>query len=194
MDYSSVAAKRARLAAYFSTCRHTISGRKVAVSLTDLAGDLTTKAEWLKHHIRTQEWITDGAGHSWFNGYYNNDGERVEGDNPLGVRMTLTGQVFPLMAGVATDAQAEAVLETARAYLLDESVGGYRLNTDFGEVQLNLGRAFGFAFGHKENGAMFSHMAVMFAYALYQRGMVQAGHAALNGLYAHCQDFGVSRM
>ncbi|MBP7962228.1 MAG: cellobiose phosphorylase [Caldilineaceae bacterium] len=194
VDYGSVAAKRARLADYFATCRHTVSGRKVAVSLADLAGDLTTKAEWLKHHIRTQEWISDSAGHSWFNGYYNNDGDRVEGDHPLGVRMTLTGQVFPLMAGVATDAQAESMLETAQAYLLDESVGGYRLNTNFGEVQLNLGRAFGFAFGHKENGAMFSHMAVMFAYALYQRGMVQAGHKALNGLYAHCQEFAVSRM
>ena len=29
---------------------------------------------------------------------------------------------------------------------------------------------FGFAYGEKENGAVFSHMTVMFAYALYQRG------------------------
>ena len=35
----------------------------------------------------------------------------------------------------------------------DPDVGGYRLNTDFGEVMFTLGRAFGFAFGHKENGA-----------------------------------------
>ena len=41
---------------------------------------------------------------------------------------------------------------------------------------------------------MFSHMAVMFGYALYQRGLVQAGHDVLNRLYVHCQDFGVSRM
>ena len=54
-------------------------------------------------------------------------------------------------------------------------MGGYRLNTDFGGVQLNLGRCFGFAFGHKENGAMFSHMAVMYANALYQRGLVREG-------------------
>ncbi len=194
VDYASVAAKRERLAAYFATCRHTVSGRKTPVALADLAGDLVTKAEWLKHHIRTQEWISDGAGHSWFNGYYNNDGQRVEGDHPMGVRMTLTGQVFPLMAGVATDEQVASVLAAAQAYLLDESVGGYRLNTDFGEVLLNMGRAFGFAFGHKENGAMFSHMAVMFGYALYQRGWVQAGHDVLNRLYAHCQNFSVSRM
>ena len=76
----------------------------------------------------------------------------------------------------------------------DPSVGGYRLNTDFGEVMLNLGRAFGFAYGHKENGAMFSHMAVMYAYALYQRGLVDAGYKVLEGIYQHCQDFPTSRM
>lgn len=54
-------------------------------------------------------------------------------------------------------------------------MGGYRLNTDFREVKLDLGRAFGFAFGHKENGAMFSHMAV------------------LADIYRHCQDFPRSR-
>jgi cellobiose phosphorylase len=73
-------------------------------------------------------------------------------------------------------------------------MGGYRLNTDFGEVRLNLGRCFGFAFGHKENGAMFSHMAVMYANALYQRGFVNEGFKVLNELYQHCQNFEVSRM
>ena len=73
-------------------------------------------------------------------------------------------------------------------------MGGYRLNTDFGEVLLNLGRCFGFAFGHKENGAMFSHMAVMYANALYQRGFVAEGFKVLNELYQHCQNFEVSRI
>lgn len=39
---------------------------------------------------------------------------------------------------------------------------------------------FGFAYGEKENGAVFSHMAVMFANALYKRGFVKEGHRALN--------------
>jgi len=73
-------------------------------------------------------------------------------------------------------------------------MGGYRLNTDFGEVLLNLGRCFGFAFGHKENGAMFSHMAVMYANALYQRGFVAEGYKVLNELYQYCQNFEVSRI
>ncbi len=42
-----------------------------------------------------------------------------------------------------------------------------------------MGRCFGFAFGHKENGAMFSHMAVMYAYALYKRGYARQAYRAL---------------
>lgn len=34
---------------------------------------------------------------------------------------------------------------------------------------------FGFAYGHKENGAVFSHMDIMYANALYQRGFAFEG-------------------
>ncbi len=166
IDYASIAAKHARLNAYFESARHTLSGEKVRLSLIDLANDLNAKAEWLFNQLRAQEWITNHDGYAWFNGYYNNDGQRVEGDHPLGVRMTLTGQVFTLMSGIASDEQAHSIVRAADRYLYDQRMGGYRLNTDFGEVLLNLGRCFGFAFGHKENGAMFSHMAVMYANAL----------------------------
>ncbi len=108
--------------------------------------------------------------------------------------MTLTGQVFTLMAGVATDEQAHEIVRAADRYLYEPCLGGYRLNTDFGEVLLNLGRCFGFAFGHKENGAMFSHMAVMYAHALYRRGFVAEGFKVLHEMYQHCQRFEVSRM
>ncbi len=105
--------------------------------------------------------------------------------------MTLTGQVFTLMGGVATDDQAREIIRAADRYLLDQQVGGYRLNTDFGEVLLNLGRAFGYAFGHKENGAMFSHMAVMYANALYRRDFVQEGFQVLDGIYRQSVNFPV---
>jgi cellobiose phosphorylase len=59
---------------------------------------------------------------------------------------------------------------------------------------MSLGRCFGFAFGHKENGAMFSHMAVMYANALYKRGLVREGHKVLDSIYRHSQDFAVSRI
>jgi hypothetical protein len=108
--------------------------------------------------------------------------------------MTLTGQVFTLMSGIATEEQARGIVRAASTYLYDDIVGGYRLNTDFGGPQPNLGRCFGFAFGHKENGAMFSHMAVMYANALYRRGFVQEGYGVLEGIYRRCEDFPVSRI
>jgi cellobiose phosphorylase len=194
IDYTSIAAKHDRLNAYCESCRHTLSGKKVCIGLRDLAADLNAKAEWMFDHLRTQEWISNHDGYAWFNGYYDNDGQRVEGDHETGVRMTLTGQVFTLISGIATDEQVRAIARAADRYLYDRRVGGYRLNTDFGEVLLNLGRSFGFAFGHKENGAMFSHMAVMYAYALYQRGLIEEGYKVLDGLYRHCQNFEVSRM
>jgi cellobiose phosphorylase len=194
VDYASPAEKQKRLEAYFASVQQRVSGRKVVVSLEEMAGDLREKADWLAGHIRTKEWIRNAEGDGWFNGYYDNDGQRVEGDHPKGIRMTLTGQVFPLMAGVATDEQARELVRSADRYLYDPRVGGYRLNTNFDEVLLNLGRCFGFAYGHKENGAMFSHMAVMYAYALYQRGLVREGHKVLEALYRHVADFAVSKM
>jgi cellobiose phosphorylase len=194
VDYNSIETKHDTLNAYFQSVCHTVSGTKVRVSLSDLANDLRRKAEWISGRLRAQEWITNHDGLSWFNGYYDNDGQRVEGDHANGVRMTLTGQVFTLMGGIATEEQAHQILRAADRYLYEPRLGGYRLNTDFGEVLLNLGRCFGFAFGHKENGAMFSHMAVMYANALYRRGLVAEGFKVLDELYQHCQRFEVSRM
>ena len=194
IDYKSVAAKQQRLKEYFDAVSHTISGRKVAVHLPDLVADLFAKADWMYANIRTQEWISNGEGFSWFNGYYDNTGQRLEGDHPKGVRMTLTGQVFTLMGGIASDAQAQKIIQSVNRYLYDESVGGYRLNTNFGEVLLNMGRCFGFAYGHKENGAMFSHMAVMYASALYRRGFARQAYEVLNHIYQQSANFQVSRM
>jgi cellobiose phosphorylase len=108
--------------------------------------------------------------------------------------MTLTGQVFPMMGSVATDEQAHQQVRAANRYLFAPELHGFRLNTNFGEVKLNMGRCFGYAFGHKENGAMFSHMAVMYAYALYERGFVQEGFKVLDGIYLQSINFTISRM
>ena len=48
---------------------------------------------------------------------------------------------------------------------------------------MNMGRAFGFAYGEKENGAVFCHMAVMYAFALYTRGFVREGYKVFNNLF-----------
>jgi cellobiose phosphorylase len=196
VDYDAVVAKQSRLDDYLAATQHSLSGERVAVTLDDLSADLATKADWLYAHLRRQEWLQQSEELGWFNGYYDEEGQRLEGGHPGGVRMTLTGQVFALMGGIATDEQARQIVRAADQHLYDPKVGGYRLNTDFGpdaeRLSMTLGRCFGFAFGHKENGAMFSHMAVMYANALYKRGLVQEGFAVLDGIYRHSQDLSKS--
>lgn len=194
IDYDRVEAKQQRLKEYFTAVSHALSGEKIAVRLSDLAADLSAKADWLFAHIRAQEWITCSEGYSWFNGYYDNDGNRLEGDHPKGVRMTLTGQVFTLMSGIASREQAEKIIQSVDHYLFDASLGGCRLNTDFKDVLMNMGRSFGFAYGHKENGSVFSHMAVMYAYALYTRGFAPQAYRVLNSIYQQSVNFRTSRI
>ncbi len=158
------------------------------------AAELRQKGEALAKHIREDEWIKNAAGHAWFNGYYDNNGTRVEGDHPKGVRITLTGQVFPILSGVATNEQVAQCYAAAKRYLFDKKLAGFRLNTDFVEVQPQLGRAFSFAYGEKENGAFFSHMNVMFANALYRRGFVEEGYEVFSSLYKMAMDAAMAKI
>jgi cellobiose phosphorylase len=183
VNYYEAQAKRRRLEKYFDAVQPEVSGRKVEVAVSKLAADLRTKADFIVEHVRKKEWIQTRSGDGLYNGYYDNHGRRVEGDSANGLRMTLAGQVFPVMGGVATNEQTAEIYKSARKYLKDRLLGGYRLNTDFKEIRLDLGRAYSFAYGEKENGAFFSHMAVMFANALYRRGFVNEGHEVLDSIY-----------
>lgn len=194
LDYDSIDLKRQQLDLYYSKCSHRVSGTKVPVAIEKLAVDLKRKGNWIISHIRSQEWIKDSKGNEWFNGYYDNTGNPLEGEHENGVRMTLTGQVFNIMGGIATDEQVTKIVTSCDTYLRDEKVGGYRLNTNFHELKLDMGRCFGFAFGHKENGAMFSHMAIMYGNALYKRGFVKEGYAVIRSIYEHCSNFDKSRI
>lgn len=191
--YDSIEKKQALLAAYEDTCLHTISGEKVYLPVEKVIESMEHKAEWLKEHIRKTEWIEDGE-NGWFNSYYDENKRQVEGLFEDGVRMMLTGQVFTIMSGTATDEQTKAIAASADKYLYREEVGGYRLNTNFREEKMDLGRMFGFAYGHKENGAVFSHMTTMYANALYQRGFAEEGYKALHTLYKQADNFEVSRI
>lgn len=193
--YESIEAKHKLLNSYLRKCRHTVSGVRIQIDTKQLADSLEHKAEWMMEHIRETEWVSDAKGHGWYNGYYDDHGNRVEGVTEEGnVRMMLTGQVFSIMAGTATEEQVRAITEAADDYLYDASCGGYRLNTDFHELKTDMGRMFGFAFGEKENGAVFSHMAVMYANALYTRGFAKEGYKALDALYRQSMDFETSRI
>ncbi|MCR4695425.1 MAG: cellobiose phosphorylase [Pseudobutyrivibrio sp.] len=149
----------------------------------DQAKELIEKGKSLQEKIRKEQWLSDG----FYNSYYDNDGNALADGN-----MMLTGQVFAIMGGTATDDQIKSITQKADELLYDKSCGGYRLNTDFNEVKMNMGRQFGFAFGEKENGAVFSHMAVMYANALYQRGYAKEGFKALSSLYEQAMNFEAS--
>lgn len=192
--YDSVQKKQQLLEKYLESCRHVVSGKKRAISVEELVKNLSRKAAWLTEQICRKEWVTDSQGNGWFNGYYDNHGNRVEGEFAGGVRMMLTSQVFSIMAGVAKREQIESIIKSADLYLYEEKMGGYRLNTDFGELKTDLGRMFGFAYGDKENGAVFSHMAVMYANALYRRGFAKEGYKALHTLYKQAMNFEQSQI
>ena len=192
--YNSIGDKHAVLDEYCESVKHIISGEKVEVPCDKLIDVLNGMSDWIGNHIRKTEWLSDKDGYSWFNGYYDNSGKAVEGDFETGVRMMLTGQVFAIMSETATKEQVAEIVKATDKYLYDEKIGGYRLNTNFNEVKTDLGRLFGFAFGHKENGAVFSHMAVMYANALYSRGFAKEGYKVINTLYKHCNDYNLSNI
>ncbi len=191
--YSDIARKTAVLERYMERCAHNISGRTARVFLPELADNLDGRADWLMERIRGQEWIEDGE-NGWFNSYYDNSQRPLEGITEKGVRMMLTGQVFAIMSGTATNAQTRAITQSADRYLYRKEAGGYRLNTDFHELKFDMGRMFGFAYGEKENGAVFSHMTVMYANALYGRGFVREGYRALQTLAEAALDFQTSKI
>jgi len=165
----------------------------ICISTDNLIAKLIEMGEHLMSHIRESEWVSDNEGNSWFNSYYDDSARSVEGVFGESVRMMLTGQVFTLMSGTADDEQAQQIVKAAHKYLCDPNRGGYCLNTNFNEVKLDMGRMFGFAYGTKENGAVFCHMAVMYAYALYSRGFAKEGWEVLNLLFSQCMNFERSR-
>jgi len=192
--YNDSEKKRKLLDDYSHNCYSGISGVKTRISCEQAINSLKNKAEWIKNHIRETEWIEADGNTGWFNGYYDDHGNRVEGICDGKARMMLTSQVFTIMSGTATDKQVRKIISAADKYLYEESIGGYRLNTNFHEIKTDLGRMFGFAYGHKENGAVFSHMAVMYANALYKRGYVREGYKAINALYRQAMNFEISRI
>lgn len=186
--------EREALDAYCALSQPSVSGETHNYPIDELISALRALADRLSARIRAQEWIEIDSVSGHFNSYYDDHARAVEGGHPLGYRMMLTGQVFAIMSGVADEAQIPRIIRACDAHLFAPELGGYRLNTDFGECKPDLGRQFGFAYGTKENGAVFSHMATMYAAALYRRGFAQAGYKALNALYEHACRFEVSRI
>ncbi len=194
IDYDSRTKKIKLLKEYLDSTKSKVSGKTVNISIDALIEDLRRKTHWLSKRIQTKEWINLNKNLGLFNGYYDNKSRRLEGKNSGLVRMTLTGQVFPILSGVASDKQIKKIYKATKKYLQDKKLKGFRLNTDFKTPQFDLGRAFAFAYGEKENGAIFSHMCVMFSYALYNRGFVKQGFEVLNSLFNLAKNSDVSKI
>ena len=191
--YESPEKKQQILRQYTEKCAHDISGNTIVIRLDQLSRNLDEKADWMMENIRRREWVKDGE-NGWFNGYYDDHKRPVERAESSQVRMMLTSQVFAIMSKTAQKDQIESICKSVDKYLFDRQAGGYRLNTNFHEEKFDLGRMFGFAYGEKENGAVFSHMAVMYGNALYKNGYAKEGHKVLETLLDAAMDFENSRM
>lgn len=177
IDYNNFRQKQKRLKIYLEKTIK-ISGAKVKISIDDIIKDLNKKYKHLNAWLLKKEWLDEG----FFNGYYDNTGKRVAGTDKGKIKMMLAPQVFAIMSGVATRDQIKKIWQSANKYLKDKNKS-FRLNTNFGTIYPELGRAFGFKYGDKENGAFFNHMIIMFSYALYKRGFIKEGNSVFNSLY-----------
>jgi cellobiose phosphorylase len=178
INYNRFREKQERLEKYLEKTKN-ISGKKIKINIDDLIYDLKEKSKHLSKWIAEREWLREG----FFNGYYDNKSRRVEGKIKNKIQMMLSPQVFAIMSGVATEKQIQKIWFSIKRYLQDKKLEGFHLNTDFGSVYLDLGRAFGFSYGDKENGAFFNHMVVMLAYALYKKGFIKEGFEVINSIY-----------
>ncbi len=193
INYGNYDERRDALNRYMTAVSHQISGEIIQVNIPKLAADLREKAAEMANVVRQNEWVQVGNA-KWINGYYDNDGQKVEGKPADTVRMTLTGQVFPIMSGLLNPAEIDQVFDAANQHLFDPKLKGYRLNTDFKTPQMNLGRAFSFSYGDKENGAFFSHMIVMFMAAFYMRGDAEKGYNVFKSIYDMSRNDSVSQI
>lgn len=182
--------KHNKLNDYFKKVRISINGRKQEIEISSLINNLEIKALNIKEIINNNEieYLNDKA---IYNGYYDNSKNKLSDiNNEL---ITLTGQTFPLMSKISNRDVRDKVVSTTLNILFDKNMGGYKLNSNFNEIKTNMGRMFGFAYGTKENGAMFTHMNLMYIYALYDNGYIVEGNNAIETLYNHVSNFDLSK-
>jgi len=109
-----------------------------------------------------------------FQSYYDHQGKVLDDSNTV----MLTGQAMALLNQIATQDQAIKIAKKTKQKLYQKHLGGYQLNSLYQKDKHPLGRAFYFAYGHKENGAVFSHMVMMYAYGLYQYNLKEDAREA----------------
>lgn len=181
--------KKKTLRRYFNSVAKNVSVKKSKYDKDELGDLLVNFGKSYLLHVRKNAWLKNND-LGYFAGYYDNDGNLLEDIKKE--QITLTGQVFALMGEAATNSQIDKVINSVDKLLYEAKVGGYRLNTNFEEVKFNMGRLFGFGYGQKENGAMFSHMAIMYANSLYKNNKVKEGYKVINSIYNSASNINTS--
>ena len=108
--------------------------------------------------------------------------------------MMLTGQVFAVMGGVADEEQVRRIVRRRRPLPLPPRDRRLPAEHRLRRTEIQPGPDVRFAYGEKENGAVFSHMTVMYANALYRRGFAKEGWKALKTLADAALHFETSRI
>jgi len=128
-----------------------------------------------KHHEMIQTLRNHAFKDHVFKSYFGFDGLDLDTKDSV----MLTGQAMALLNEIATKEQAESLSKKTRDVLYKKELGGYQLNSLYPKEKHPLGRAFYFAYGHKENGAVFSHMAMMYVFGLYNYKLKTLAHEGL---------------
>lgn len=152
----------------------TNSLESILVNKDLLINQLVKLIEIKESHLNNNSVINN----THYQSYYDNEGKVLDSKDTV----SLTAQAMALVNNIPNMEFASNVAKTTKEKLFDENIGGYRLNSNYNKVLPNMGRAYGFSYGHKENGAVFCHMATMYAYGLYNYNLVDYGSEAINTL------------
>lgn len=145
------------------------SGKVKRYEIKDLVQTLHQFSTDKKEHLNKHAYQFDR-----YDSYFDQFGKPLDTKDT----MQLTGQAMALLGETPTQVMALKLVNKTKDMLFNPHIGGYHLNSNYEKVLTNMGRAYGFAYNHKENGAIFSHMVMMYAYGLYQYGFVKEGHEA----------------
>lgn len=156
------------LEAFFNSVSN-FNDEKLTYRAKDLIDKLNESINKLLTNIDNKAHMDNGALQS----YIDNDGNWLDHNT-----VSLTGQAMALLSETVNQEIATKIAKITKEKLYEENIGGYHLNQDYGKIKMNMGRAYGFRYNHKENGAVFSHMALMYAYGLYNYKLQRLGYEA----------------
>ena len=143
------------------------------LGLSKLAGDVGF-AEFLGTKIRE---YTDSAekncwdGDWYLRGFYD-DGSALGSKENDECKIDLLPQVFSVIAGGFSESRVNKALSSVEKYLVDAESKTVRLFTPpFEKTERNPGYIKGYLPGVRENGGQYTHAALWYAYALFEKNL-----------------------